>query len=108
MFSPEKKTRYSFNSKQIILVLYLPINIEIEKSYERKSSLSDENEEEQYSEDEEMKDDFFSKYITADNAIKKDLNDNMSSFVISEKESYLSNSGQYKFKSNVRSKTNLG
>ena len=36
-------------------MLYLPINIEIEKSFERKSSLSNEEEAEQYSEDEEMK-----------------------------------------------------
>ena len=55
-----------------------------------------------------MKDDFFSKYITSDNATKRDLSDNMSSFIISEKESYHSNTGHYKFKNKFRSKTNLG
>jgi hypothetical protein len=89
-------------------VLYLPINIEIEKSFERKSSLSNEEEEEdQYSEDEEMKDDFFSKYITADNTLKRDYSDNMSTFIISDKNSNPSMSGKHDFSRKFRSKTNL-
>ena len=55
-----------------------------------------------------MKDDFFNKYITADNPSRKDFKDNMSSFVISEKGMYSSVSGQYKFNRQFRSKTNIG
>lgn len=90
------------------MVLYLPINIEIEKSFERRSSLSNEDEhEEQYSEDEEMKDDFFSKYISSDNATRRDFKDNASTFVISEKSNYKSVSGNFDFSRNLRSKTNF-
>jgi hypothetical protein len=90
------------------LVLYLPINIEIEKSFERKSSLSNEAEEDQYSEDEEMKDDFFSKYITTDNTTRREMSDNMSSFIISEKGALNSSSLQYDINNKLRSKTNIG
>lgn len=108
MFAPEKKTRYAFNSSSIVLVLYLPINIEIEKSFERRSSLSNEDEaDEQYSEDEELKDDFFSKYITADNATRRDFKDNSSTFVISEKSAYKSVSGQFDFTRKSRAKTSF-
>ena len=86
----------------------MPINIEIEKSFERKSSLSNDGDEEAYSEDEEMKDDFFSKYITTDNTTRREMSDNMSSFVISEKGAYNSTSGHYDFNKKPRSKTNYG
>jgi hypothetical protein len=55
-----------------------------------------------------MKDDFFSKYITTDNATRREMTDNMSSFVISEKGTYNSSSGQYDFNKKARSKTNYG
>lgn len=91
-----------------MLVLYLPINIEIEKSFERKSSLSNEEDADQYSEDEEMKDDFFSKYITTNPSTKRETSDNSSTFIISDQNSSrMSMSGKFDFSRKYRSKTDL-
>lgn len=66
---------------EILLMLYLPVNVEIKKSFGRKSSFSEDSDLEN-SEGEEMKDDFFSKYVTSEQVNQVNF-DNSSSFNIS-------------------------
>ena len=93
LFTPEKTTNYCFNSKDVLLLLHLPVNIEIEKMYAWNSD-SSENESE-ISDNEEMKDDFFSKYITSqetENGV-----DNSSVFIISDKNMITSKKEFYEY-----------
>lgn len=93
VFTPEKTTNYCFNGTDILLLLYLPINIEIEKSYGWKSESSDNNSE--ISEDEEMKDDFFSKYITLKENDEEITNSSV--YIISDKSMLTSKKELYQF-----------
>lgn len=62
-------------------MLYLPVNVEIKKSFGRRSSFSEDSDG-GASEGEEMKDDFFNKYVTSENVNQPNF-DNSSSFNIS-------------------------